>query len=183
MQPKSINLSTRPDKQRNTSSVEVSLLLHVHSWIVIIFFKDNVNEWLLLLATGRALLMNPKGRKHSGMISSKLVGWYTHYCFLAYSFQYIVNAPYAYMLLCQLGARFTISISSPIIFKSIVFFILFTIFILHSRESDVSLCFRRQDRTLLGVAIFGSPVFHIKVKRPVKCLAQGHNKRTCWLAT
>ena len=25
------------------------------------------------------------------------------------------------------------------------------------------------------------PVFHIKVGRPVKCLAQGHNKRTCRL--
>ena len=31
------------------------------------------------------------------------------------------DAPYARMLFCQLGARFTISISSPIIFKSIVF--------------------------------------------------------------
>ena len=43
MQPKPTNLSTHPVKQRNTSSVEVSVLLHVHSWI---FFKDNVNEWL-----------------------------------------------------------------------------------------------------------------------------------------
>ena len=24
------------------------------------------------------------------------------------------------------------------------------------------------------------PVFHIKTKRPGRCLAQGHNKRTCW---
>ena len=31
MQPKSTNLSTRPAKQSNTSSVEVSVLLHVHS--------------------------------------------------------------------------------------------------------------------------------------------------------
>ena len=43
MQPQSTNLSTHPVKQRNTSSVEVSVLLHVHSWI---FFKDNVNEWV-----------------------------------------------------------------------------------------------------------------------------------------
>ena len=43
MQPKSTNLSTRPVKQRNTSSVEVSVLLHGHSWI---FFKDNANEWV-----------------------------------------------------------------------------------------------------------------------------------------
>ena len=28
---------------------------------------------------------------------------------------------------------------------------------------------------------YGPPVFHIKVGRPVKCLAQGHNKRTCRL--
>ena len=40
----------------------------------------------------------------------------------------------------------------------------------------------REVRTRLGVAFFevyGPPVFHIKVGRPVKCLAQGHNKRTC----
>ena len=29
--------------------------------------------------------------------------------------------------------------------------------------------------------VYGSPVFHMKVGRPVKCLAQGHNKRTCRL--
>ena len=38
---------------------------------------------------------------------------------------------------------------------------------------------------LLGSCLFrgfyGPPVFHIKVGRPVKCLAQGHNKRTCRL--
>ena len=28
---------------------------------------------------------------------------------------------------------------------------------------------------------YGPPVFHIKMGRPVKCLAQGHNKRTCRL--
>ena len=28
---------------------------------------------------------------------------------------------------------------------------------------------------------YGPPVFHIKVGHPVKCLAQGHNKRTCRL--
>ena len=48
----------------------------------------------------------------------------------------------------------------------------------------VSLCFGRYVRTRLGVAIsevFGPPVFHIKVGRPIKCLGQGHNKRTCQL--
>ena len=59
-----------------------------------------------------------------------------------------------------------------------VTFFLFAIFILHSRESDVSLRFGRNVRTRLGVSISGSPVFHIKVGRPVKCLAQGHNKQT-----
>ena len=49
MQPKSTNLSTRPVKQRNTLSVEVSVLLHVHSWI---FFKDNVNEWVTFACDG-----------------------------------------------------------------------------------------------------------------------------------
>ena len=49
MQPKSTNLSTRPAKQRNTSSVEVSVLLHVHSWI---FLKNNVNEWVTFACDG-----------------------------------------------------------------------------------------------------------------------------------
>ena len=67
-------------------------------------------------------------------------------------------------------------------------FILFC-FICHiyppfTRKRIVSLYFGREVRTRLGVAFFevyGSPVFHIKVGRPVKCLAQGHNKRTCRL--
>ena len=37
---------------------------------------------LLLLVTERALLMSPKGRN----ASRNGLGWYTHYCFLAYSF-------------------------------------------------------------------------------------------------
>ena len=44
----------------------------------------------------------------------------------------------------------------------------------------VSLYFGRHFRTRLGVAISevsGPPVFHIKVGRPAKCLAQGRNKR------
>ena len=54
MQPKSTNLSTRPVKQRNTSSVEVSVLLHVHSWIFfsLSVFKDNVNEWVTFACDG-----------------------------------------------------------------------------------------------------------------------------------
>ena len=53
-----------------------------------------------------------------------------------------------------------------------------------TRKRIVSLYFGREVRTRLGVAFFEvyvSPVFHIKVGRPVKCLAQGHNKRTCRL--
>ena len=42
-------------------------------------------------------------------------------------------------------------------------YIFFATFILHSRESDVSLCFGQQVRTCFGVAISGSPVFHMKV--------------------
>ena len=53
MQPKSTNLSTFPVKQQNTSSVEVSVLLHVHSWIFLfLFFKDNVNEWVTFACDG-----------------------------------------------------------------------------------------------------------------------------------
>ena len=50
MQPKSTNLLTRPVNQRNTSSVEVSVLLHVQSWIF--FVKDNVNEWVAFACDG-----------------------------------------------------------------------------------------------------------------------------------
>ena len=43
MQPKPTSLSICPVEQRNMSSIEVSVPLHVHSWI---FFKDNVHEWV-----------------------------------------------------------------------------------------------------------------------------------------
>ena len=84
MQPKPTNLSTRPLKQRNTLSVEVSVFLHVHSWI---FFKDNINEWVTFACdeTGSAD-ESKKDETRPGMVSSKLVGCYTYYCFLAYSF-------------------------------------------------------------------------------------------------
>ena len=49
MQPKSTNLSTRPAKQSNTSSVEVSVLLHMLDFF---FFKDNVNEWVTFACDG-----------------------------------------------------------------------------------------------------------------------------------
>ena len=72
--------------------------------------------------------------------------------------------------------------------KEIILFLFFC-FICHiyppfTRKRIVSLYFGRDVRTRLGVAFFevyGPPVFHIKVGRPVKCLAQGHNKRTCRL--
>ena len=60
MQPKSTNLSTRRAKQSNTSSVEVSVLLHVHSWI---FFKDNVNEWVTFACDGTGPTDESKGTK------------------------------------------------------------------------------------------------------------------------
>ena len=52
------------------------------------------------------------------------------------------------------------------------------------RKRIVTLYFGREVRTRLGVVFFkvyGPPVFYIKVGRLVKCLAQGHNKRTCRL--
>ena len=60
MQPKSTNLSTRPVKQRNTSSVEVSVLLHC---IVGFFFKDNVNEWVTFACDGTGLADESKRTK------------------------------------------------------------------------------------------------------------------------
>ena len=63
MQPKSTNLSTRPAKQSNTSSVEISVLLHVLDSFF--FLRITLMSGLLLLVTGRALLMSPKGQNAS----------------------------------------------------------------------------------------------------------------------
>ena len=52
------------------------------------------------------------------------------------------------------------------------------------RKRIVLLYFGRDIRTRSGVAISevnGPSVFHIKTGVPVKCLAQGHNQRTCQL--
>ena len=67
---------------------------------------------------------------------------------------------------------------------NLLFCFIFHIYPPFTRKRIVSLYFGREVRTRLGVAFFevyGPPVFHIKVGRPVKCLAQGHNKRTCRL--
>ena len=66
-----------------------------------------------------------------------------------------------------------------------LFFVLFAIFILHSRESELYR-YALDGKSALAwelpfFEVYGPPVFHIKVGRPVKCLAQGHNKRTCRL--
>ena len=72
--------------------------------------------------------------------------------------------------------------SDTIIIKALFCFVLFAIFILHSRESELYR-YTLDGKSALAweLPFYGSPVFHIKVGRPVKCLAQGHNKRTCWL--
>ena len=63
MQPKSTNLSTRPVKQRrNTSSVDASVLLHVHSWIF--FVKNNVNECVTFACDGTGPADESKRTKH-----------------------------------------------------------------------------------------------------------------------
>ena len=49
-------------------------------------FKDNVNEWVTFAFDGTGPAEESKDETRPGMVSSKLVGWYTHYCFLAYSF-------------------------------------------------------------------------------------------------
>ena len=73
-------------------------------------------------------------------------------------------------------------------YKNFDVFVLFCfvshIYLPFTRKQIVSLYFEREVRIRLGVAFFevyGPPVFHIKAGRPVKCLAQGHNKRTCRL--
>ena len=85
MQPKSTNLSTRPVKQRNCSSVEVSVLLHVQSWIF--FVEDNVNEWVTFACDGTCPADESKRMKRiQGWSRLNWLGGVTHYCFLAYSF-------------------------------------------------------------------------------------------------
>ena len=64
-------------------------------------------------------------------------------------------------------------------------FVLFAIFSLHSRESELYR-YALDGKSALAwelpfFEVYGPPVFHIKVGRPVKCLAQEHNKRTCRL--
>ena len=66
MQPESTNLSTRPAKQSNTSSVQVSMLLHVDSWI---FFKDNVNEWVTFACDGT-------GPADESKTTKRVQGWF-----------------------------------------------------------------------------------------------------------
>ena len=62
------------------------------------------------------------------------------------------------------------------------FFFIFYIYSPFTRKRIALLYFGLDVSTRLGVAIFEvyvPPVFHVKVGCPVKCLAQGHNKRTC----
>ena len=62
MQPKPTNLSICPVEQHNMSSIEVSVPLHVHSWI---FLRITFMSGLVLLVTRRALMMIPEGRNAS----------------------------------------------------------------------------------------------------------------------
>ena len=76
------------------------------------------------------------------------------------------------------------SVVRPAMLYRILFCFICHIYPPFTRKRIVSLYFGREVRTRLGVAFFevyGPPVFHIKAGRPVKCLAQGHNKRTCRL--
>ena len=57
----SLTLSTN---YSNSSSVEVSVLLHV-LYLFFLFLRITLMSGLLLLVTGRALLMSPKGRNAS----------------------------------------------------------------------------------------------------------------------
>ena len=66
MQPKSNNLSTHPVNQCNTLLVEVSVLLHVHSWIF--FVKDSVNEWVTFACDG-------KGPADVSKRTKRIQGW------------------------------------------------------------------------------------------------------------
>ena len=76
------------------------------------FFEDNVNEWVTFACdeTGPAdeskRTKRVQGWSRLNWLGDILiiVSWHIHFIKLL-------------MLLCQLGARFTISISSPIIFK------------------------------------------------------------------
>ena len=66
----------------------------------------------------------------------------------------------------------------------VVFYCIGHVYPSFTRNRIVWLFFGRDVYTCLGVAISEvskPPVFRIKVGRPVKCLAQGHNKQSCRL--
>ena len=55
---------------------------------------------------------------------------------------------------------------------------------IHEKANCIAILWTGRPHSLgscLFRGFYGPPVFHIKVGRPVKCLAQGHNKRTCRL--
>ena len=70
------------------------------------------------------------------------------------------------------------------------FFLFFVLFYLpylssiHEKANCIAILWTGSPHSLgscLFRGFYGPPVFHIKVGRPVKCLAQGHNKLTCRL--
>ena len=82
-------------------------------------------------------------------------------------------------LLAYCKYRFLSNIVSNNLFKLHEIFFFYDIYPPFTTKRIVLLYFGRYVRTRLGVAISevsGPPVFHIKAGRPVKCLAQGHNK-------
>ena len=104
MKLKPTNWSTCPDKQRNTSLVQVVVLRRVHC-----LFEGQHNDGFLLLVTGRALLMNQKARnaswdglvKISWVVILIVVSLYNQPCCSK-----LLMPFYARMLRYQVGARF-----------------------------------------------------------------------------
>ena len=75
---------------------------------------------------------------------------------------------------------------SPFIITLLSFFLFYLPYLssIHEKANCIAILWTVSPHSLgscLFRGFYGPPVFHIKVGRPVKCLAQGHNKRTCRL--
>ena len=102
---KPATLSTRPVKQRNTSSVEVLVLLRLHCS----FLKDNVNEWITFACYGTGPADEFKRTKRvKGWSRLNWLGGILIIVSLHIHFNKLLIPPFTRMLLYQLGQGWAI---------------------------------------------------------------------------
>ena len=88
------------------------------------------------------------------------------------------------------GYGLNVAVRSTCFLRFCLVFVCFVLFYLpylssiHEKANCIAILWTVSPHSLgscLFRGFYGPPVFHIKVGRPVKCLAQGHNKRICRL--